>query len=197
MPLPTSGPISLSMIRAEFGGTAPDSLSEYYAGGANVPAGTSGTNGPVPSSGPISFSNFYGTQKVVLSVALNDNYFASSATGAEAPAVARFQLGSDGAVRMTVFDNTLQFSMNWLTAGSASSVEVLASIVGDPPTYEASVGGSATGTWLNLGTTREWTVTRVQNGQHGQLLSITLRRASDGAVLDSTAVEIFAERAIN
>jgi hypothetical protein len=63
MTLPTSGPISLSAIQTEFGGTAPTSLSEYYAGGAYVPAGTSGTNGPVPSSGAISLSNFYGTSK--------------------------------------------------------------------------------------------------------------------------------------
>ena len=31
--LPASGPISLSMIRGEFGGSAPDSLSAYDRGG--------------------------------------------------------------------------------------------------------------------------------------------------------------------
>lgn len=61
MPLPSSGPLSLNDIQTEFGGTNPISISEYYAGGAFVPAGTSGTNGPVPSSGAISISNFYGT----------------------------------------------------------------------------------------------------------------------------------------
>jgi len=61
MPLPNSGPLSLNDIQTEFGGTNPISLNEYYAGGALVPAGTSGINGPVPSSGAISISNFYGT----------------------------------------------------------------------------------------------------------------------------------------
>lgn len=64
MALPTSGPLTLAQIQTEFGGSNPISLNEYYAGGANVPAGTSGTNGAVPSSGTISISNFYGTQKV-------------------------------------------------------------------------------------------------------------------------------------
>jgi hypothetical protein len=63
MALPTSGPLTLAQIQTEFGGSNPISLSEYYAGGANVPAGTSGTYGAVPSSGTISIRNFYGTQK--------------------------------------------------------------------------------------------------------------------------------------
>jgi hypothetical protein len=64
MTLPTSGPLSLSNIQTEFGGSNPISLSEYYAGGGLVPPGTSGTNGPVPSSGTISISNFYGTSNI-------------------------------------------------------------------------------------------------------------------------------------
>ena len=61
MAIPASGPISLITIQTEFGGSAPTSLNEYYAGGAYVPAGTSGTYGAVPSSGEISLRNFYGT----------------------------------------------------------------------------------------------------------------------------------------
>lgn len=63
MALPTSGPLSLSDIQTEFGGSNPISLSEYYAGGAYVPSGTSGTYGAVPTSGAISLRNFYGTSK--------------------------------------------------------------------------------------------------------------------------------------
>jgi hypothetical protein len=61
MALPTSGPLLLSQIQTEFGGTNPVYLSEYYAGGPHVPSGTTGTNGPVPSSGSIKVFNFYGT----------------------------------------------------------------------------------------------------------------------------------------
>ena len=65
MTLPTSGPLSLQQIAKEFQGNDPVSLSQYYAGGTLVPAGTVGTNGPVPSSGPISIWNFYGTSSPV------------------------------------------------------------------------------------------------------------------------------------
>lgn len=61
MALPTSGPLTFSNVQTEFGGANPISLNEYYAGGAYVPAGTSGTYGAVPTSGAISIRNFYGT----------------------------------------------------------------------------------------------------------------------------------------
>ena len=65
MTLPASGPLSLSDIQTEFGGSNPISLSEYYAGGGLVPAGTSGTYGAVPSSGALSIQNFYGTSQFI------------------------------------------------------------------------------------------------------------------------------------
>lgn len=64
MALPASGVISLAQIRAEFGGAAPDSLSEYYKGGAYVSASDTAPN--VPASGQISLSNFYGAAKNVV-----------------------------------------------------------------------------------------------------------------------------------
>lgn len=66
MALPSSGPLTLNDIQTEFGGSNPISLSEYYAGGAYVPSGTTGTYGAVPSSGTIGIRNFYGTQKLVM-----------------------------------------------------------------------------------------------------------------------------------
>jgi hypothetical protein len=65
MALPSSGPLTFSAIQTEFGGSNPIGLNEYYAGGANVPAGTSGTYGAVPSSGQISVQNFYGTSDFI------------------------------------------------------------------------------------------------------------------------------------
>jgi hypothetical protein len=65
MTLPSSGPLSLSDIQGEFGGSNPIGLNEYYAGGGLVPAGTTGTYGAVPTSGQISVQNFYGTSNFV------------------------------------------------------------------------------------------------------------------------------------
>jgi len=65
MAIPSSGPISLTDVQTEFGGANPIGINEYYAGGAYVPAGTSGTNGAVPTSGQIALSNFYGTANII------------------------------------------------------------------------------------------------------------------------------------
>lgn len=54
MALQTSGPISLSDIENEFGGSGSISLSEYY-----------GADGGIPSSGTISMSQFYGASSGV------------------------------------------------------------------------------------------------------------------------------------
>ena len=63
MPLQTSGAISLSQIAAEYGDSQPHSLSEFYAGGS---AGVSSGGAPnVPSSGEISFDDFYGASNQV------------------------------------------------------------------------------------------------------------------------------------
>ena len=64
MTLQSSGPIKLSEIQSEFGGINPIALSEYYSGGVNVPAFTVGDNGPIPTSGSLSFSDFYGSENV-------------------------------------------------------------------------------------------------------------------------------------
>lgn len=54
MALQSSGAISLSQIAAEFGGSIPHSLSEYYGAASGV-----------PSSGTIRFSDFYGVANAV------------------------------------------------------------------------------------------------------------------------------------
>lgn len=53
MPLQTSGPISLANVAAEFGGSAPHSMSEYY--------GVAGLS----SSGILSLSDFYGLSNYI------------------------------------------------------------------------------------------------------------------------------------
>jgi hypothetical protein len=64
MTLPASGPISLANIQAEFGGPTPIRLENYYRGGAYVLDTDYAPN--VPTSGPISLSNFYGAKRTAL-----------------------------------------------------------------------------------------------------------------------------------
>jgi hypothetical protein len=58
MALPTNGKISFSDLVAEFGGSAPIKLSNYYRGGPFVPDTVA--NQGIPTSGPLSFHHFYG-----------------------------------------------------------------------------------------------------------------------------------------
>ena len=62
MAIPSSGSLALSAIQTEFGGSNPISMSEYYAGGSNVPSGTTdGDGNAIPSSGALAISDFYDT----------------------------------------------------------------------------------------------------------------------------------------
>lgn len=100
MPVPT-GPISLSDIQSEFGGSSPISLSEYYRGGAYVPSGTTSAYGTIPTSGPINIGVFRGTQKSVLQDLSNHTiYVERSATGSDfynqSSALARLTVSTSG-----------------------------------------------------------------------------------------------------
>jgi hypothetical protein len=81
MTLPSSGSISASDIRTEFGGSNPISISEYYNGGIYVTNNVTAIAPNVPSSGTIELSDFYGSGKlfnVTFSMsrsADNQNYF--------------------------------------------------------------------------------------------------------------------------
>jgi hypothetical protein len=66
MALAPNPPICLTDLRTEFGDANGGNvcLTEYYAGGANVPSNTSGTNGAVPTSGTVCLTDFLGTANV-------------------------------------------------------------------------------------------------------------------------------------
>jgi hypothetical protein len=62
----------MAMIAAEFGGTVPHSLSEYYRGGGLVP--NVSQNAAIPTSGAIAMGNFYGsTNRSVINLTIATN----------------------------------------------------------------------------------------------------------------------------
>ena len=72
MALPSSGEIKLSQIAAEFGGSAPHALSEYYG------------DGNAPSSGEIQLAaDFYGTSASLNSTTINVGSRATKIGGPE------------------------------------------------------------------------------------------------------------------
>lgn len=68
MPLQSSGTISFSQIRGEFGGAGVTRMSQLYVNAGIVPNDSFVTNGTIPFSGPIRFSNFYATTNGLLYV---------------------------------------------------------------------------------------------------------------------------------
>ena len=65
----TAGSLSFTEIAAEWGGSTPHTLDEYHSGESLVYSGATGAPGgsttTIPSSGTISFSNFYGSTQFV------------------------------------------------------------------------------------------------------------------------------------
>jgi len=82
MAVPLTGPISLTDIASEFGGSNPISLTEYYKGGAYVLDTDFAPN--VPRSGTISLSDFRGARKTTYNTitvtSVGDNFIVLPAT---------------------------------------------------------------------------------------------------------------------
>jgi len=124
MTLPTTGPLSFADIQTEFGGANPISLTEYYAGGAYVPSGTSGTNGAVPSSGAISVSSFYGT--TLFSVSGGSTFVSGSSSRLGAGNVTATTGSATGG---TVVGGTAPYTYLWeYVSGDAATVNTSTSL---------------------------------------------------------------------
>lgn len=172
MALPASGPISLGAIQTEYGGTNPAAISEYYRGGGLVP--NAAPNLSVPTSGAISFSNFYGGAAAQIYL---ENENASRSTVAPTTAFAALRFLTAGTVEGVGISTTTRFT--WLLSGASSDYAVRATLdSGDTP-------AGTLGTWTTISSTREWSLTQITNGFKSCSLTIEVRRVSDSVVLGS------------
>lgn len=184
MPLPTSGALSLGDIKGEFGGPASPSLGNYYAGGTYVPAGTSGTFGAVPSSGAISIQNFYGTGLATVSIT-NQNLI--NVTFSPTNSTQTYRLNSNGKV-YDVKNGTASLIEDWVTPNSAASnYECFVTVT------SGTLSSGTSGSWLSLGTTRDWSVTQTAIGVKTCVFTVDIRKISTTTVLDSATITIEAE----
>jgi len=185
MTLPSSGPLTLANIQTEFGGSNPISLSEYYAGGAYVPAGTTGTYGAVPSSGAISIQNFYGTSNTVISITnqlIQGNGLSSAG--------AWYFLLANGQVQGSTDFNGINpfFIENWVTPTSqAANYEALVTIV------YGSLSGGTVGSWVALSSNRSWYISTTSIGQTTCEFTVQIRRVGTGTVLDTATITLEAD----
>jgi len=146
-----SGSISLGTsagtnrsISAEFGGTEPHALSEYY-----------GADTGVPASGTISFSDFYGTSAVSVDLGADTNVTANGTNLAQVELKFYTAATNFEAIPTGNQATTGQFDRTWLSSGSPSSYYVKVSytvIFGTAPTTTGTFGSflqlSADRTWL-------------------------------------------------
>jgi hypothetical protein len=73
MAIPTTGAVSLSQFRTTFGGSKPDSVSEYRRGGSRVADNAVNVN--IPTSGTASFSDYRGGAGVqTRNISINMDY---------------------------------------------------------------------------------------------------------------------------
>jgi len=176
MTLQASGLIKLSDIRAEFGGSAPDSLSEYYRGGSYV--ATTAANSDVPTSGIIKLSDFYGASAYTAPVVtLSDKTV--SLTSFSNAVTAIYRLVSNGSVSP---------SGTWLTPPDEAPDDYQCRATSAYGSYTYSSGF---GTWLALSTTRTWSV-RAAPGYSNTVTAefvIEIRKGT-GAVLDSATINL-------
>ena len=179
MPLPSSGPLTLAQIQTEFGGTNPISLSEYYAGGANVPAGTTGTFGAVPSSGAISIRNFYGTSKIVYRL---DSGTYLDSTFSPLDAQTDITVGSNGALDVSTFNSGVLASYDWLTPTATASTH----FVRLTPTSGVFIGDT-TGVWLALTSDRAWAVNQTGVGFNTASGTLAISTNAGGTNIVATA----------
>ena len=132
MALPTSGPISLSMIRTEFGVSGTVSMSQLYRGGGIVP--NTPANAAVPTSGTIKFSNLYGATKVSLSVTatdINNSVFRGSGDPAD--------IYMSGTTSTTVTGNVGPVTYSWEKVSGSPSMNISSSTAANP-TFSTNVG---------------------------------------------------------
>lgn len=221
MTLPSSGIITLANIQTEFGGSNPINLSEYYAGGTYVPAGTTGVNGAVPTSGTIAISNFYGAS--VGNVYLKASHILrASMAGVGGAVTANITLFSNGVARGTVTkssagpgslridgvwsNSSTGFTRNflsstdpveyptdeWVSSGSVTSSYFSVRATWTPSLGTATPSGTL-GSWINLSTNRSWVLSEGgTNDSSGTLLIEIAKTADTSSVITSSSVQLVA-----
>ena len=169
MALPTSPPISLNDIKAEFGATGSRSLTAFYRGGSfvpNIPA-----NSGVPTSGSISLLDFLGASNLVMPT-WGPGIVRTAATS-PASASATVTLYSSTGGTIPAWNDTIRASgtplggmttegldATWLPSGmNSSDFRVRFVELSRPAGTAYSITGSALDTWHSMSSNRSVTLT--------------------------------------
>lgn len=99
------------------------------------------------------------------------------------PKTAKYELTNTGIANGY---NSPRFIENWLSSGFTSDYQVRVTDVGGGLT-----GGSGTGTWLNLGTTRFWEITESASGASiSNEILVEIRDVATSTIQDSATITL-------
>lgn len=138
--------LAISEIAAEFGGSTPHSLSEYYRGGSLVPSASS-TSG-IASSGAITMSSFYGTSnRIAITLTISgdtSNYnIYNNRGGTYVAGLSDVTLVNNATISSTSTGTAaLDTGTGW-TSGDVITIDNNSTIVGDGGDGGAGGGNSA------------------------------------------------------
>src|SRR6056300_457857 len=162
MTIESSGAISLGTtaganrsISAEFGGTVPHALSEYYDAASGVPA-----------SGEIKFSNFYGKSNIVftlsaISPSIYDYSLSTATAGLRVGADGYiYALGSEAPVNSTSSYTQMNTSTDWIIprTGMSSYYVYATKISGD------NLTSGTLNSYLSLASDQTWQLSNSTDG---------------------------------
>ena len=178
MTLPASGAISLGQLRTEFkGGSAAISMSEMYRSGTYVPPLTA--NAGIPTSGVIDLQDFYSAS---VSTAMAASYYGSTTGIKGGGSTNTFTITSAGVITGgNVLD--VLFSDNWCAYSAAPGNWYQVYVT---KTSGATPTGDALDTWLDLSTTRNWTI----NSPFSTYLDVTIRHKYNTASTELTSISL-------
>lgn len=117
-------------------------------------------------------------------VAITDQSVSDSGLGSR---TATYTLTNTGLVQ----DHDATTLENWVTPTTAAGAayEVRATLV----PYSGTLSAGTTGSWLVLSSTRSWSVTAATTGSADASITVEIRLAASGTVLDSASIILHAE----
>ncbi len=144
MALQGSGAISFQDIQDEFGGSHPISFSEYYGGGAYVPAGA---NPGIATSGAINVNSFYdAVAATVLTISSNTNNYdigaAAIAAGGDKSTPVILTINSGVTVGSTSSSTAAMYTGTGWSNGTTITIYNNGSIAGASGTNSPASGAS-------------------------------------------------------
>lgn len=181
MPLPTTGNLSLSQVRTEFGALATTPLSAFVRGGAWVPDFPA--NAGVPVALPISLRQLLGASAAP-PVSISNQIIDATAFS-PATASATYILEAAGLVKRSI-NGTQTTIETWLQSGAAADYEVRFTL------QAGALSSGSTGVWQALSATRSVGVSRSTIGQATATVLAEIRAIGGTLILDSAQITLTA-----